>query len=239
MEHLKLRGILGATRSVTESRIQMNYQDIFHSQLARSRAVGQAAQLASLAGAHDSARRDVKVANAHLELARRAASGMQGGLPTCAIGNQMRCEFKFLDYRDGTFEAYASVWRAPDSEGDCVGDRILRGAFENDLKARGDERPLLFQHEPDLVIGRATRLREDSKGLRFIGRLDRRNSLALEIKDALESRVLSEFSIGFFTLDSKRPTRDSRIISKIELIEVSVVTAACDISARLLDSTSL
>ncbi len=160
----------------------MNYQDIFHSQLARSKAVGQVAQLASLAGCHDAARKSVKQANAFLELARRATSGMAGGLPTCAIGNQMRCEFKFLDYRDGTFEAYASVWRAPDDEGDCVNDRILRGVFENDLKGRGDERPLLFQHAPDLVIGRATRIREDFKGLRFIGKLDRRNSLAMEIR---------------------------------------------------------
>jgi HK97 family phage prohead protease len=216
----------------------MNYQDIAHDQLARSKAAGISAQLASLAGCHDSARRSVKQANAHLELARRAASGMAGGLPTCAIGNQMRCEFKFLD-RDGTFEAYASTWRKPDEPGDCTNDRILGGAFEDDLKARGDERPLLFQHEPDLVIGRATRIREDFKGLRFIGKLDRRNSLAPEIKDALEAKVLSELSIGFVALDSERPTRDSRIIRKIELTEVSVVIAACDIRATVVDSTSL
>jgi HK97 family phage prohead protease len=217
----------------------MNYQDIAHDQLARSKAAGISAQLASLAGNHKAARHSVELANAHLELARRSASGMAGGLPTCAIGNQMRCEFKFLDYRDGTFEAYASVWRAPDDKGDCVGDRILRGAFEQDLKARGDERPLLFQHEPDLVIGRATRLREDSKGLRFIGKLDRRNTLAMEIRDALESKVLSELSIGFVALDSKRPTRDSRIISKIELDEISVVTAACDWLATVVEPPSL
>ncbi|MGA7416139.1 MAG: HK97 family phage prohead protease [Bryobacteraceae bacterium] len=216
----------------------MDYGSVLKSQFERSKSVALGAELARLAGSYEDARKAMHIANAHLELANRAASGLNGGQPTCAIGNLARCEFKFVSWGEAHFTAYASVFRKyPDDAGDCVNDYIQPGAYEDDLKERGNERPMYFQHDPTTVIGTARKIREDAKGLKFHGWLDLRSSLGQEIRDALQSKVLSELSIGYKALDFDRPTKDARIIKRIRLDEISVVTSACDWLATVISST--
>ena len=202
----------------------MSYEQIAIIQLQRARSSSLSASLARCVGRASEMKRYMQTANAHSELALRALRGMNGARPTCALGNLAACEFKFIDRN--RFSAYASTFRtADDARGDCIDDRILRGAFADDLKENGDERPLFFEHDPDQRIGIARGIREDARGLKFFGILDD-SALAMDIRDALEARVLSEMSIGFKVLDCE--SKSARIVKRIALYEISVVTAACD-----------
>jgi HK97 family phage prohead protease len=171
----------------------------------------------------DFASHQTKQVVAHLELASRALGGMKGNPATCALENKARTEFRF--YTPTRFVAYAATFRNEyDEEVDCVGEKILRNAFRRDLVLNGDRRPLYFQHDYLTPIGAATYLHEDARGLKFTGELDPQNPFAMEIRDALQANVLSECSIGYWVEETKA----KNIITRIKLVEVSVVTKACD-----------
>ena len=85
---------------------------------------------------------------------------------------------------------------------------------------------LLFNHDYNRPIGRATGLEITPKGLEISGRISK---AAGEIKDLVKDGVLGAFSVGFRVKDADYMTEtDGYKIKDAELFEVSVVSVPCN-----------
>ena len=140
-------------------------------------------------------------------------------------------ETKFAADDAGDIEGLA--W--PFDTADRVGDVIEKGAFA-DAKL---PLPLLFGHDQNDPIGVWTEAAEASDGLRLKGRL-----LVGEVKRADEVRALVKagavrgISIGFITRKAIARTGGGRVISKLELLEASLVTLPMHPGARVTSAKS-
>lgn len=140
-------------------------------------------------------------------------------------------EVKFLA-ETGLFEGYASVFNITDS----VGDRILPGAFAKSLaewRAKGQLPPMLWQHDQKKPIGKWLEMTEDGHGLFVSGSLFIEDiPKAREALRLLKERVVTGLSIGYRARESVRDG-DIRLLTDIELIEVSMVTFPANDKARI------
>ena len=85
---------------------------------------------------------------------------------------------------------------------------------------------LLFNHDYNRPIGRATGLEVTDKGLEIQGRISKASG---EIKDLVKDGVLGAFSVGFRVKDADYMTEtDGYKIKDAELFEVSVVSVPCN-----------
>lgn len=139
-----------------------------------------------------------------------------------------------VDEAAGTFKGYASVFGNVDSYAEVVAP----GAFEESLKSiksSGDPLPILWQHKWDTVIGGATLLREDEKGLYTEGEL-LINDLP-ESKRAhtlMTKRLVTGISIGYYVEDSSVDEKKGiRTLKKLDLQEYSIVTFPANGLARV------
>lgn len=119
---------------------------------------------------------------------------------------------------------------ATDVSPDHVGDRIdLQG-----IELTGATVPLLIQHDHNLPIGTVTNLQPTAKGLMMTAKLPtkvdspelqkRIDTAYSEIKEGLRTGL----SIGFIGLDWDYLADDTRLFTKIKLLEISVVTIGCN-----------
>ena len=118
-----------------------------------------------------------------------------------------------------------------DTQADHVGDRIeLTG-----IELTGATVPLLIQHDHNLPIGTVTDLQPTAKGLMMTAKLptkvdspelqSRIDTAYSEIKEGLRTGL----SIGFIGLDWEYLADDNtRLFTKIKLLEISVVTIGCN-----------
>lgn len=147
-------------------------------------------------------------------------------------------EGKALD-QDGTFTGYGSVFDVVDLDMDIV----AQGAFKKSLgdwKKKKKLPPVVWQHDFRNPIGPYLEMTEDDKGLFVKGLL-----LVDEVQKAKEARALMKhgavdgLSIGFITKDAKngkdKEGRPVRVITKVDLLEVSIVTLAANTQARVTD----
>ena len=142
-------------------------------------------------------------------------------------------ELKFLQ-ETGVFEGYASVFDVTDS----VNDKIAAGAFEQSLaahKADGRLPPLLWQHDPRQPIGAWREMREDAHGLFVKGELFVNDiTRAKEAYRLLCENVVTGLSIGYRTKTSHRDKKSGvRVLTEVELLEVSMVTFPANEFARV------
>ena len=144
-------------------------------------------------------------------------------------------ELKFLA-ETGVFEGYASVFHVTDSVNDC----ILPGAFKSSLekfRKSGSFPPLLWQHDTEKPIGTWREMYEDNHGLfvkgeLFVGELSR----AREAHKLLKENVVTGLSIGYRVKESRRDEKSSvRILTVVDLLEVSLVTFPANEHARVLN----
>jgi HK97 family phage prohead protease len=143
----------------------------------------------------------------------------------------------------GTFSGYGSVFNTVDS----FDDTIVRGAYQNTLKAWQAKHKLpkmLLQHgggflggnaEDMVPIGKWTEMHEDDHGLFMKGRLfDVDTDRAKATYAALKEGELDGLSIGFrstkWTVDEQTGIRT---LTDIELFEVSLVTFPANDPARV------
>lgn len=131
----------------------------------------------------------------------------------------------------GEFRGYASVFNVRDSYGDIIKPH----AFATSLRQH-PHIPLLWQHEPKEPIGVVESLVEDNIGLMIQGRLLLELARAQEAYNLLRNKVLSGLSIGFRITQSyqQRHPQPSRIITGIDLIEISIVTFPANRYANIL-----
>ena len=130
-------------------------------------------------------------------------------------------ELKKLD-EGGVFEGYASVFGVQDYDGDV----IVRGAFENSLKAikEGGKRPkMLWQHNPSIIIGKWIEMYEDEKGLYVKGTLFTDVEKGREAYALMKHGELDGMSVGFNIQNAYSEDRN-RVIDDLDLWEISVVT---------------
>lgn len=142
-------------------------------------------------------------------------------------------ELKFVA-SSGTFEGYASVFDVTDS----ANDRVVRGAFQKSLQAcRTENRlpPLLWQHDAQKPIGIWHDMFEDDHGLFVRGALFIDDiTQAREAYKLMKEGVVTGLSIGYRTLQSLRDAKTgARLLTEVELLEVSMVTFPANAAARV------
>jgi HK97 family phage prohead protease len=145
------------------------------------------------------------------------------------------CDLKFAN--DGaTFTGYASSFGTVDA----VGDTIVRGAFEETLKARKRPPLMLFGHNPGRPIGIWKDLGEDDIGLKGTGEFTPGNTDAQNIRASAKHGAIDGLSIGFRVPEggSEKKEGGGRIIHKIQLVEISVVSMPAETNARI-DTTTV
>jgi HK97 family phage prohead protease len=167
------------------------------------------------------------------------APGVKAELPNAASG----LEHKFARFGEGLkshetsnggieISGYASLFGAADQGGDVV----ERGAYGNSLEAvkkAGRSIKMLWQHDPAQPIGVWDEVREDSKGLWVKGRILTDVAKGREAAALIEAGAIDGLSIGYRTLKATKNTKGQRLLSELELWEVSLVTFPMLPSARV------
>ncbi|MEP3654642.1 MAG: HK97 family phage prohead protease [Litorimonas sp.] len=127
-------------------------------------------------------------------------------------------------------DLFISGYASRFDEADLSGDIVRRGAFSAALLARIDPFPMLFGHKTNSPIGVWDRVVEDEQGLFVAGRIldDTDSSRRL-----VATRAVSGLSIGYRTKRSVPRTGGGRILTEIDLWEVSVVAFPMLRSARI------
>jgi len=152
-------------------------------------------------------------------------------------------EVKLAGDDTGTFSGYGAVFGNVDGHGDV----IEHGAFAESLsewKARGKWPKMLLQHggfglgsDDMMPVGQWTDMKEDRKGLKVEGRLFAMNTERGQyLYEGLKSGELDSLSIGYQAVDSRSESRDEehiRVLTKIKLWEVSIVTFPANDKARI------
>lgn len=113
-------------------------------------------------------------------------------------------------------------------------DRVVRGAFARSLRERpAAEVRMLFQHDAARPLGRWTRIVEDGHGLWVEGVLAPAPS-AQDVAGLLAGGALDGLSIGYRTRLARRDPRTGvRVVERVDLHEVSLVTFPMNARARL------
>lgn len=124
-------------------------------------------------------------------------------------------------------EGYAALFGVEDQ----MHDIVRSGAFAASLARRVELLPMLVEHEPRLIAGAWRDVREDGRGLWLRGELQRHQPGAARARRML-ARGVDGLSIGFIALGSHR-AGGRRVLTEIELLEVSIVTHPMQPLARL------
>lgn len=124
-------------------------------------------------------------------------------------------------------EGYAALFGVEDH----MRDVIRAGAFAASLRRRTDPLPMLVEHEPRLIAGQWSEAFEDGRGLFLRGEIGEAFAGAARAKRMI-GRGADGLSIGFVPVVQHR-AGGVRVLSEIELLEVSIVTHPMQQFARL------
>ena len=129
-------------------------------------------------------------------------------------------------------DGYASRFGACDQGGDVV----VRGAYGASLSRLGAEGravKMLWQHDPAQPIGIWDEVREDAEGLYVKGRLLDSIAKGREAAALIAAGALDGLSIGYRTIRAAKNDKGQRLLTELELWEVSLVTFPMLPSARV------
>ncbi|MBI0435418.1 HK97 family phage prohead protease [Roseomonas sp. KE0001] len=141
-------------------------------------------------------------------------------------------ETRFAPEESGQISGYAAVW----GRRDLFGDVVQRGAFAKSLAAHrtAGTRPLmLWAHDPARPVGVWTEIREDDTGLHVTGMLVMDSTAGRDAHAMLKAQALDGLSIGFRTIRAAPATGGGRVVSEMELIEISLVSRPAQHAARV------
>ncbi len=114
-------------------------------------------------------------------------------------------EFR-ADDTSASIEGYAANFLTVDSFGSTFG----RSAFRKTIRERGDRIPILFNHNENEMIGKATELRSDSKGLKFKASIVE-TSRGADVMKLIRAEVLTGMSFGFRAVKDRAGSPDDKI----------------------------
>ena len=133
---------------------------------------------------------------------------------------------------DSLIEGYASLF----GDADQGGDIVAKGAYAASLKrlaAEGRKVKMLWQHDPARPIGIWDVVREDAHGLYVKGRLLETVAKAREAAALIGAGAIDGLSIGYRTVKATKNDKGQRLLTELELWEVSLVTFPMLPSARV------
>lgn len=126
-------------------------------------------------------------------------------------------------------EGYGAVYGNVDSYKDIV----QAGAFDAFLASEGAKRvKFCYCHSMREVIGKVEEMKSDEKGLWFRVKISN-TTLGRDVATLIEDEALTEFSIGYKTEDSIYKDDGVRLLTKLTLYEISVVSRAANPKATL------
>ncbi|MBJ3761924.1 HK97 family phage prohead protease [Maribius pontilimi] len=138
-----------------------------------------------------------------------------------------------LSLTDGSvIEGYASLFGARDQGGDTVEPGAYAASLDA-LKARGGRIKMLWQHDPAQPIGVWDEVREDATGLYVKGRILTDIDRGREAASLIAAGAIDGLSIGYRTRRAVKDGKGRRLLSELELWEVSLVTFPMLPEARL------
>ncbi|MCI2393414.1 HK97 family phage prohead protease [Aliiroseovarius sediminis] len=120
-------------------------------------------------------------------------------------------------------EGYASFFDQCDTGGDIVAP----GAYGKSLRAlKGVDRgvKMLWQHDPTQPIGVWDEVREDARGLYVKGRILTDVAKGREAAALIDAGAIDGLSIGYRTKRATKNDKGQRLLTELELWEVSLVT---------------
>ena len=151
----------------------------------------------------------------------------------------MELEHKFARFGDGllvsedaVIEGYASLFGQVDQGSDVVQRGAYRGSLDGLSKA-GQRVKMLWQHDPAQPIGVWDEVREDDKGLWVKGRLLEVTQKGREAAELIRAGAMDGLSIGYRTKRAVKNDKGQRVLTELELWEVSLVTFPMLPSARV------
>ena len=127
---------------------------------------------------------------------------------------------------------YASLFGAADQGGDVV----QMGAYARSLAevaASGRRIKMLWQHDPAQPIGVWDKVHEDARGLWVKGRILNAVARGREAAALIGAGAMDGLSIGYRTVQATKDGKGRRLLSELELWEVSLVTFPMLPSARV------
>ena len=127
-------------------------------------------------------------------------------------------------------DLFISGYASRFNEADLSGDIVKRGAFSASLLSRAGPFPMLFGHQTDAPIGVWDRITEDEIGLFVAGRI---LGTATPARRLVESGAVSGLSIGYRTRRATSRPSGGRLLTDIDLWEVSVVAFPMLRTARI------
>lgn len=122
----------------------------------------------------------------------------------------------------GEFSGHAAIW----DERNGHNESVQRGAFKRSLaehRIAGTRPLMLWSHNPADIIGVWTEVREDATGLAVKGKIITATARGAEAYELLKAGALNGLSIGFRARGDKRGGNGIRILTDIDLAEISVV----------------
>ncbi len=148
-------------------------------------------------------------------------------------------EHKFARFGDGlsvtedsVIAGYASLF----GEVDQGGDIVQKGAYVASIAALSTKRQrvkMLWQHDPAQPIGVWDEVREDDRGLWVKGRLLDSTQKGREAAALIAAGAIDGLSIGYRTTKASKNDKGQRLLTELELWEVSLVTFPMLPSARV------
>ena len=129
-------------------------------------------------------------------------------------------------------EGYASFFGKTDHGGDIV----EAGAYSASLKQlaeSGRRVKMLWQHDPAQPIGIWDEVREDGRGLYVKGRLLGDVVRGREAAALIGAGAIDGLSIGYRTVRAQKDAKGRRLLTELELWEVSLVTFPMLSEARI------
>ncbi len=133
-----------------------------------------------------------------------------------------------LTVNEAVIEGYASLFDQADQGGDIV----AKGAYQQSL-AKGGRVKMLWQHDPAQPIGVWDLVREDARGLWVKGRLLESVEKGREAAALIAAGAIDGLSIGYRTVKAVKNDQGRRVLTELELWEVSLVTFPMLPSARV------
>ena len=133
---------------------------------------------------------------------------------------------------DAVIAGYASLFDEPDQGGDVVRPGAYSASLEV-LKSTGRRVKMLWQHDPSQPIGVWHEVREDAKGLWVAGRLLDSTQKGREAAALIAAGAIDGLSIGYRTRKAGKNDKGQRLLTELELWEVSLVTFPMLPSARV------
>ncbi len=153
-------------------------------------------------------------------------SGNERGLPVNGAG----LEHKFARFGEGItveggteISGYASLFGAADQGGDIVRKGAYAASLATGSKA-GRRIKMLWQHDPGQPIGVWDEVREDARGLWVKGRILDSVARGREAAALIAAGAIDGLSIGYRTVRAAKNDAGQRMLTELDLWEVSLVT---------------